>query len=152
MNKTLMAIIAFFLVGGGAIFWNAMQPAPQGASHSMVPPDTSNLVEGAAIVDVALPAELSAEAQMGKRAFEAKCVDCHAANAAGQNGVAPPLVHKIYEPSHHSDMAFILAAKNGVRAHHWNFGNMPAVEGLTDGDVKMIARYIRELQKENGIF
>ena len=61
MNKTLMAIIAFFLVGGGAIFWNAMQPAPQGASHSMVPPDTSNLVEGAAIVDVALPAELSAE-------------------------------------------------------------------------------------------
>ena len=49
-------------------------------------------------------------------------------------------------------MAFILAAKNGVRAHHWRFGNMPAVEGLTDGDVKMIARYIRELQKENGIF
>jgi hypothetical protein len=49
-------------------------------------------------------------------------------------------------------MAFVLAAKNGVRAHHWNFGNMPAVEGVTDGDVKMITRYIRELQKENGIF
>ena len=48
-----------------------------------------------------------------------------AANAAGQNGVAPPLVHKLYEPGHHSDMAFIMAAKNGVRSHHWRFGNMP---------------------------
>lgn len=152
MNKTLLAIVAFFLVGGFAVYWNAEQPAPQGAGHSMVPPDTSSLAEGAPIADVAIPAELSAEARMGKRAFEAKCAECHGANAAGQNGVAPPLVHRIYEPSHHSDMAFVLAAKNGVRAHHWNFGDMPRVEGLTNGDVEMIARYIRELQKENGIF
>ena len=103
-------------------------------------------------MEVALPAELSSNAQIGKLAFEAKCAECHGANAAGQNGVAPPLVHKIYEPSHHSDMAFVLAAKNGVRSHHWNFGNMPPVEGLTDADVKMIARYVRELQAENGIF
>lgn len=152
MNKTLLAIVAFFVVGGAAVYWNATQPPPQGAGHSMVPPDTSALAEGAPIADVTLPTELSANALIGKRAFEAKCAACHGANAAGQNGVAPPLVHKTYEPSHHSDMAFVLAAKNGVRAHHWNFGNMPAVEGLTDGDVKMIARYIRELQVENGIF
>ncbi len=152
MNKTLLAIVAFFLVGGFAVYWNATQRATQGTGHSMIPPDTSTLAEDAPIVEVALPTELSAEAQIGKRAFDAKCAECHGTNAAGQNGVAPPLVHKIYEPSHHSDMAFVLAAKNGVRAHHWNFGNMPAVEGVTDGDVKMIARYIRELQKENGIF
>ncbi|WP_417246831.1 c-type cytochrome [Celeribacter sp.] len=95
--------------------------------------------------------QLTAEAEFGKRAFEAKCADCHGENAAGQNGVAPPLVHKIYEPSHHSDMAFVLAAKNGVRAHHWKFGNMPPVKGLTQADVKYIARYVRELQRENGI-
>jgi len=152
MNKTFLAIVAFFLVGGVAVYWNATQQASQGAGHSMVPPDTSTLAEGAPIVEVALPAELSEQAQIGKRAFEAKCAECHGTNAAGQNGVAPPLVHKIYEPSHHSDMAFVLAAKNGVRAHHWTFGNMPPVEGLTDGDVKLIARYVRELQKENGIF
>ena len=152
MNKTFLAIVAFFLVGGVAVYWNATQRASQGAGHSMVPPDTSTLAEGAPIVEVALPAELSEQAQIGKRAFEAKCAECHGTNAAGQNGVAPPLVHKIYEPSHHSDMAFVLAAKNGVRAHHWTFGNMPPVEGLTDGDVKLIARYVRELQKENGIF
>ena len=113
--------------------------------------DTSDLESGAPIVEVSLPAELSDQAQMGKRAYEAKCAECHGKNAAGQNGVAPPLVHKIYEPNHHSDMAFVMAAKNGVRAHHWKFGNMPPVEGLTDGDVKLIARYVRELQRENGI-
>lgn len=152
MKKTFLAIVAFLLAGGLAVYWNAMQTARQTAGHSMVPPDTSEIAQGAPIVKVALPAELSSGAQIGKRAFEAKCAACHGANAAGQNGTAPPLVHKIYEPSHHSDMAFVLAAKNGVRAHHWDFGNMPPVEGLTDADVKMIARYVRELQSENGIF
>lgn len=99
-----------------------------------------------------MPTDLSANAQIGKRAFEAKCAECHGTNAAGQNGVAPPLVHKIYEPSHHSDMAFVLAARNGVRSHHWNFGNMPPVKGLTDADVKMITQFVRELQEANGIF
>ena len=152
MNKMFLAAAAFILVGGFAVYWNVTQPAQSPAGHSMTPPDTSDISQGAPIVEVKLPAQLSPEAEIGKRAFEAKCAACHGANAAGQNGVAPPLVHKIYEPSHHSDMAFLVAAKNGVRAHHWDFGNMPPVEGLTDADVKMIARYVRELQKENGIF
>ncbi len=118
----------------------------------MTPPDLSDIEAGSPIVEVKLPAELSVNAQIGQRAFEASCAACHGANAAGQNGVAPPLVHITYEPNHHSDMAFILAAKNGVRAHHWNFGNMPAVDGLTDGDVKLIAQYVRELQEANGIY
>ncbi|MCF6232250.1 MAG: cytochrome c [Rhodobacteraceae bacterium] len=110
------------------------------------------LVQGASMVAVALPAALSEQAQIGKRGFDAKCAQCHGANAAGQNGVAPSLIHKIYEPNHHSDAAFLVAAKNGVRAHHWRFGNMPPVPGLTDADVLNITRYIREVQKENGIF
>ena len=152
MNKTLLAIAAFFLFGSLAVYWNTTQSAQQSAGHSMVPPNTSGMAQRAPIVEVAIPAELSANAQIGTRVFEAKCAACHGTNAAGQNGVAPPLVHKIYEPSHHSDMAFVLAAKNGVRSHHWDFGNMPPVEGLTDADVKMIARFVRELQAENGIF
>lgn len=103
------------------------------------------------MVNVLLPETLSVNAEIGKVAYEAKCAICHGANAAGQDGVAPPLVHKIYEPSHHGDAAFLLAAKNGVRAHHWRFGNMPPVEGVTDGDVKMIVAYVRELQRANGI-
>ena len=103
------------------------------------------------MVEVVLPEALSSNAEIGKLAFEAKCADCHGTNAAGQEGVAPPLVHKIYEPSHHGDGSFLLAAKNGVRAHHWRFGDMPPVEGITDGDVKMIVAYVRELQRANGI-
>ena len=108
---------------------------------------------GDPIVEVALPETLSANAQMGKTIFEGVCAACHGLNAAGKEDVAPPLVHKIYEPSHHADMAFVMAARNGVRAHHWRFGNMPPVEEkLTDAEIASIVRYIRELQRENGIF
>lgn len=117
----------------------------------MSSPDLSAIEDGAPIADVAVPVSFSANAQIGQKVFDAKCSACHGANAAGQKGVAPPLVHKTYEPSHHSDMAFIMAAKNGVRAHHWSFGNMPAIEGITDGEVKLVTAYIRELQRENGI-
>jgi mono/diheme cytochrome c family protein len=152
MNKTALAIGAFFVIGGGAAIWNTVASPTAPPEHSMTPPDTRAVAAGAPLVDVALPAELSAEAQIGARAFEAKCAVCHGENAAGQNGVAPPLVHRIYEPSHHADMAFVMAARNGVRSHHWTFGNMPPVEGLTDADLKAIVRYVRELQEANGIF
>jgi len=101
--------------------------------------------------NVLLPDTLSQNAQIGKLAFEAKCTSCHGTNAAGRDGVAPPLVHIIYEPNHHGDESIQRAVAMGVQAHHWSFGNMPAVKGLTRGDVKMIIKYIRELQRENGI-
>ena len=101
--------------------------------------------------NVLLPDTLSQNAQIGKLAFEAKCTSCHGTNAAGRDGVAPPLVHIIYESNHHGDESFQRAVSMGVQAHHWSFGNMPAVEGLTRGDVMMIIKYIRELQRENGI-
>ena len=101
--------------------------------------------------NVLLPDTLSQNAQIGKLAFEAKCTSCHGTNAAGREGVAPPLVHIIYDSNHHGDESFQRAVAMGVQAHHWSFGNMPAVEGLTRRDVKMIIKYIRELQRENGI-
>ncbi|MHA3980960.1 c-type cytochrome [Halovulum sp. GXIMD14794] len=115
------------------------------------PVDQTRAGTGAALAAVSLPDEFSAEAQMGKLGFEAKCANCHGTNAAGQDGVAPPLVHKIYEPSHHGDASFWLATQNGVRAHHWRFGNMPPVDGLTRADVRAITTYVRELQRANGI-
>ncbi|WP_342743574.1 cytochrome c [Planktotalea arctica] len=66
------------------------------------------------------------------------CAACHGVNAVGQNGVAPPLVHKIYKPSHHGDESFQRAAAQGVRAHHWRLGDMPAVEGITREEVTFI--------------
>jgi cytochrome c len=129
-----------------------MRPADPVSNHSLDATEMAEGAEGDPIIEVALPTTISSDAEIGKRAFEAKCAWWHGVNAAGQNGVAPPLVHEIYEPNHHGDMAFVLAAKYGARSHHWPFGDMPPVTGLTDADVKYIARHIRELQKEDGIF
>ena len=149
MNKNLTLLIgAVLIVGIATIYWNSHKP-PMG--HSMTPPDTTEVSQGGAIVDVRLPAELSGTAKIGEVAFNTKCAACHGTNAAGKNGIAPPLIHKIYEPSHHGDAAFLYAARNGVQSHHWRFGNMPAIKGLTDADVKNIVTYIREVQRENGI-
>jgi cytochrome c len=113
--------------------------------------DTTVSMENGVLANVLVPETLSQNAKIGQLGYEAKCAACHGANAAGQDGVAPPLVHMIYEPSHHGDEAFQRAAELGVQGHHWPFGNMPAVEGVTRGDVTMIIAYIRELQRANGI-
>jgi cytochrome c len=143
MKSTI--VITAVLVAGGFIY--ALWPvAPQTAMT-----DNAISMEGGLLANVILPETLSQNAQIGKLGFEAKCAACHGVNAAGQDGVAPPLVHKVYEPSHHGDESFQRAVSMGVQAHHWRFGNMLAVEGLTRGDVKMIIAYIRELQRTNGI-
>ncbi|GIX13315.1 MAG: hypothetical protein KatS3mg118_1274 [Paracoccaceae bacterium] len=153
MSRLGRLIGAVLVAGVATIAWQAMRAnGPQ--PGTMVRPDPASPSDpplGAPIVRVTLPGRLSPEAQMGKRAFEAKCAACHGANAAGRNGVAPPLVHRTYEPGHHSDMAFFMAVQNGVRAHHWPFGNMPPVGGMTRADVQAIVAYVRELQRANGI-
>lgn len=101
-------------------------------------------------VDVIVPT-ISGVAAEGEALFEANCAACHGVNAAGNEGVGPPLVHIIYEPSHHGDIAFQLAVKNGVRQHHWSYGNMPPVAGLNEDDVAAITAYVRTLQRANGI-
>ena len=152
MDKSALFIVTFFVVGGAGLVWQQMQPAPPVNGHSMTPANLSGLEVGDPIVEVNMPSELSANAQVGEQVFNVAWAECHGTNAAGQNGIAPPLVHIPYVPGHHGDASFLLAVRNGVRAHHWKFGNMPAVEGLTDGDVKMVVAYIRELQRANGIF
>ncbi|AHD11777.1 Cytochrome c553 (plasmid) [Phaeobacter inhibens] len=151
MDKLTALIGAVFVIGGSVAAWQFIGTQDTAVGHSMTPPDTSEIAQGDPIVQVKLPSELSTQAAIGKNIFETKCSECHGENAAGRNDIAPPLVHKIYEPGHHSDMAFVLAAQNGVRAHHWKFGNMPKIEWLTQGDVKMVAAYVRELQRANGI-
>ena len=99
---------------------------------------------------VTVPAVFSDTARIGERAFNAVCAACHGVNAAGTDA-GPPLVHRIYEPSHHGDYAFEMAVSNGVRAHHWKFGDMPPQPALTRADLKTVIAYVRELQKANGI-
>jgi len=102
-----------------------------------------------AAVSVRVP-PLSATAAAGKVAFDANCAVCHGANGAGTDK-GPPFVHDIYNPGHHPDEAFFAAARRGVQAHHWQFGNMPPVPQVSDEQVVEIVRYVRELQLANGI-
>lgn len=140
MKRTITIGAIIIAVGAGYAFWPTANTA-----------DQETALAGAALVEVTLPEALSQNAEIGKAAFEAKCSVCHGVNAVGQDGVAPPLIHKIYESGHHGDESFQRAAALGVRAHHWRFGDMPPVEGVTRGDVTMIIAYIRELQRTNGI-
>jgi mono/diheme cytochrome c family protein len=109
--------------------------------------------ESQADKDGALPAAgaAPAEFQLGEAKFSSHCAACHGASAVG-TAQGPPLVHKIYEPNHHADVAFQRAALNGVRAHHWDFGNMPKIDGVSPDDVDQIIKYIRWLQRQAGIF
>jgi mono/diheme cytochrome c family protein len=93
---------------------------------------------------------LSHEARAGREVFDRLCAACHGADASG-SAAGPPLVHRIYGPGHHADVAFVLAAQRGVRAHHWRFGDMPPVGSARLDEIGLIVRYVRELQRANGI-
>ena len=82
--------------------------------------------------------------------FRENCATCHGTNADGTDQ-GPPLIHKTYEPSHHGDYSFVLAVQNGVRAHHWRFGDMSPVEGVSERQVAQIIAFVREVQRANGI-
>lgn len=86
----------------------------------------------------------------GAMLFQQACASCHGADLQGTNE-GPPFLSAIYEPGHHSDPAFFLAAKNGAREHHWNFGDMPPVEGLSDDQIAAIVEFVRSEQRAAGI-
>ena len=127
-------ITALVAAGLGAWLWQTFTPKAIGAGHT---------------VAVKVP-ELSPLAAQGKTAFDANCAACHGVNAAGSDK-GPPLVHNIYNPGHHGDGAFFLAAKQGSRNHHWRYGDMPPQPQVSEEQVAAIVRYVRELQRANGI-
>jgi len=87
----------------------------------------------------------------GKALYNQNCSRCHGINGVGTDK-GPPFLNKIYRPSHHSNLSFQMAVLNGVRPHHWNFGFMPKIEGVSMSEAGMIIRYIRAIQQENGIY
>lgn len=115
----------------------------------LLAPRTQVPLAGTAQAAVVVPT-LTAEETAGQDLFNANCAACHGSNGTGTDK-GPPFLNRIYEPNHHGDMAFVIAARQGVRAHHWQFGNMPPVQGVTDQDVLKIVAYIRALQLANGI-
>ena len=94
---------------------------------------------------------LSDTARAGEELFNANCSVCHGMNASGTSQ-GPTFIDRIYHPGHHPDFSFRNAVSNGVTQHHWVFGNMPPVDGVSSEDVDKIICYVREVQRANGIF
>ena len=144
---TIRRIPGFWTVGAGLLFSLAgttcttPEPEPQSAPEP---------IDEIQVVLRGIAAASPPEVAQGKTLFEQNCSVCHGPAGDGTTQ-GPPLVHIIYEPNHHADAAFILAARNGVRAHHWRFGDMAPLPGVTDEMVQEIVGYIRWLQRQVGI-
>lgn len=148
MNRKHLLIGSCAAVAVAGFFTLRVESANNAAPMTPMTPVAA--VEGNAIVSVEMP-QITGNGAIGQRIFETVCADCHGTNAVGVEGSGPPLIHKIYEPGHHGDEAFQRAVAVGVKSHHWRFGNMPQIQGLTRGDVTMIVAYIRQIQRANGI-
>lgn len=139
----LVAAVVLILVSGCG---DAEEPPyVSGAS----PAATTEATEVAAVA-TAQPA-FSETALAGKQLFNANCALCHGQDAAGTTQ-GPTLIDRIYHPGHHSDFSFRRAVAQGVRQHHWTFGDMLPVATVTADEVEQIICYVRELQRQHGIF
>lgn len=96
---------------------------------------------------VAEPA--SAAAKSGQAVYANSCASCHGLDLEGTNK-GPSHLSLVYEPGHHGDDAFRAAIANGSPQHHWNFGDMPPVEGLSADQVDDVIAYIRGEQERRG--
>jgi mono/diheme cytochrome c family protein len=85
----------------------------------------------------------------GSEVYVRQCAACHGAELQGSDG-GPSLLSIVYEPGHHPDRAFRSAIVNGSPQHHWAFGPMPPIEGLTEQDVDAVIAFIRTEQQRRG--
>ena len=106
------------------------------------------LLSSAVSADLPLtPAEL----QTGQTSFNQNCSQCHGVALEGTD-FGPPLNHLYYVPSHHSDTAFYRAIYMGVQQHHWAFGNMSKIEGLSPDQAKELVGFVRWAQQTLGLY
>ena len=97
--------------------------------------------------DVQIPFELG----KGQVLYEKYCSSCHGVQLNGTDK-GPPLIHPFYKPSHHGDRAFYNAALKGTQQHHWEFGDMPPVVGMTQKKMDNLVPFVRYYQKQKGLY
>lgn len=85
----------------------------------------------------------------GAALYRQTCASCHGEDLRGTNR-GPSHLSEVYEPGHHPDESFRAAIARGAPAHHWDFGDMPPVEGLDDDEIEAVIAYVREQQEAEG--
>jgi mono/diheme cytochrome c family protein len=91
----------------------------------------------------------AAASSFGADLYEASCASCHGSDLRGTDR-GPSHLSQVYAPDHHPDESFRAAIARGATAHHWDFGDMPPVEGLTDDEIDQIISFVREQQEAQG--
>lgn len=87
---------------------------------------------------------------LGAQVYASSCASCHGADLRGTDK-GPSQLSIVYEPNHHTDDSFRSAIANGAPQHHWSFGDMPPVEGLTNAEVEAVIGFIRSEQERQGL-
>jgi mono/diheme cytochrome c family protein len=132
--KWLLPISGILVLGAISLLWFTDL-----LSHQHEPPPSPSSTR----------TQMPPEFATGEALFHTHCAGCHGPAGVG-TAQGPSFLSRVYVPSHHSDASFYLAVKQGVRAHHWNFGNMPALPHVTDAEVTQIIAYVRKLQQQAG--
>ena len=96
------------------------------------------------------PVDFRPDARTGQKLFKALCTQCHGESAKGTDE-GPPLVDPVYRPGHHADLAFQFAVRDGVKQHHWHFGDMPPQPDVAPEQAGHMIAYVRGLQRKEGI-
>jgi mono/diheme cytochrome c family protein len=122
----LIVFVIVLIAAGNLIYWQSRTPR-----------------------EIVVPA-FNALEQQGAGLFAAHCASCHGEHARGSDS-GPTLIHHFYEPNLHGDSTFYDAIRHGAYSHHWNFGDMPAVDGIKDAETAAIVAYVRKLQFANGL-
>ena len=86
---------------------------------------------------------------LGAEVYQQSCASCHGPDLRGTDK-GPSHLSLVYEPNHHPDDAFRSAIANGTPQHHWNFADMPPVEGLSDEEVEAVIGFVRSEQNRLG--
>jgi len=130
-KKTIngLILVGIILAGCNADTTNSSQAGTDAASTTTV--STPDPMKGASL-------------------FAANCAVCHGQGAMGSNQ-GPPLIHRIYKPSHHDDFSFYRAVSGGSPQHHWQFGDMPPVPDVSFEDTSHIIAWVRQQQRRAGI-
>ena len=85
----------------------------------------------------------------GEPLYSAECAECHGSDLRGTSQ-GPSHLSIIYAPGRHVDFAFQRAIQFGSPQHHWSYGPMKSVEGLSDDDIAAITAFVRENQRVQG--
>ena len=112
---------------------SATEPAPMNTVSATAPTSTG--------AELAIPD--------GAEVYRQFCAECHGVDLRGTDK-GPSQLSIVYEPNHHGDHAYRVAIRDGTREHHWWFGDMPPVEGISDLEIEKVISFIRAEQQRLG--